>query len=178
MSVDFEIEETLDDVMPDKGVVGEIKYTAPYALYVEFDTAYTDSNIPYEPLREWVEREWGNLPSSMKKMAEKQLESRNNPNPSTEEIKKQVTWIVIEGIKKSGIEGVHFGKRAMEHGKSKEEMVANIHKERENPYQNMARNLVEIMFEHSQGTIEEEAKSSGQLKESGEWDVRKTEDED
>lgn len=169
MGVEWDVKTELDKVMPEENVVGEIKYSAPYALYVEFDTAYSNSNIPFQPLYEWVNREWSNIPTGMKKMAEKQL----GDEPSTEEIKRQVTWIVIGGIKKSGIDGVHFGKRAIEHGKEKAEMVANIHKERENPYENMARNLVEIMFEHSQGTVEEEAKSSGELKDSGDWEVRK-----
>lgn len=172
MGVEWEVNTELDEIMPEQSVEGEITYSAPYALYVEFDTAYADANIPFEPLYEWVNREWGNLSSGIKEMAEKQL----GADASTEEVKRQVTWIIIGAIKKNGIEGVHFGKRAIEHGKSKAEMVANIHKERENPYENMARNLVEIMFEHSQGTIEEEAKSSGQLKDSGDWEVREVDE--
>lgn len=172
MTVEWEINKELDQVMPDRGVVGEITYTAPHAMYVEFDTAYGGSNIPFDPLFEWVQINWSDISSGIKEMAEKQL----GGDPSQEEIKKQVTWIIIGAIKKNGIEGVHFGKRAIEHGKEKAEMVANVHAERENPYELMAENLVEIMFEHSQGTIEEEAKSTGELKDSGEWDVYKSDE--
>lgn len=169
MTVEWEINKKLDEVMPDRGVVGEITYTAPYALYIEFDTAYTDSNPPFDPIYEWVEREWANL-GPVKDVAKESL----GDNPTTDAMKKTVTWIIIKNMDTQ--EGVHFGRRAITHGKAKAEMVANIHKERENPYELMAENLVEIMFEHSQGTIEEEAKSSGELKDSGDWDVYEADD--
>lgn len=174
MSIEWEVNQTLDEVMPERGVVGEIKYTAPYAFYVEFDTVYTDTNpnAMYPGINEWVEREWDNISSGIKDMARESL----GGDPSREEMIESVTWIIIKSIKKNGIEGVFFGKQAIEHGKSKAEMVANIHKERKNPYRMMAENLVEIMFEHSQGTIENEAKSSGELKESGEWEVREADE--
>lgn len=175
MAVEWEINKTLDEVMPEKGVVGEIKYTAPYAMYVEFDTVYVGSNIPFEPLNEWVKRNWDDISRGIKQLAKEQLEYVDG-DPSREELEKQVTYIIIGAIKKNGIDGIHFGKRAIEHGKEKAEMVANIHAERENAYELMAENLVEIMFEHSQGTIENEAKDTGQLKDSGEWDVWKSDD--
>lgn len=164
MTVEWEINKTLDEVMPDRGVVGEIRYTAPYALYIEFETSYTDSNVPFDPIYEWVEREWQDL-GPVKEVAKESL----GDEYTTEELKRTVTWIIIKNMDTQ--EGVHFGKRAIEEGKDKAEMVANIHKERENPYELMAENLVEIMFEHSQGTIENEANSSGALKDSGEWEV-------
>lgn len=167
MTVEWEINKELDEVMPDRGVVGEITYSAPYALYIEFDTTYTGSNIPFTPLHEWVQANWGDIEGGIKEIAEKQ----RGKNASQDEIVEQVTWIIIGAIKKNGIDGVHFGERAMDHGKQKAEMVANVHAERENPYELMAENLVEIMFEHSQGTIENEAKSSGELKDSGDWEV-------
>lgn len=169
MTVEWEINKELDEVIPDKGVVGEIRYTAPHALYIEFETTYTNSNVPFDPIYEWVNREW----SSLGPVIEVAKEGFNG-DPSQEELKKTVTWIIIENMDTQ--EGVHFGRRAIEHGKEKADMVANIHKERQNPYKLMAENLVEIMFEHSQGTIEEEAKSTGGLKESGEWDVYEAED--
>lgn len=172
MTVEWEINNELDKVMPDRGVVGEIKYTAPYALYVEFDTAYAGSSIPFEPLHEWTLRNWSDISTGIKDMAEEQLRD----DASNAEIKRQVTRIIIGAIKKNGIDGVHFGQRSIEHGKEKAEMVANVHKERENPYELMAENLVEIMFEHSQGIINEEAKDTEELKDSGEWDVRQVDD--
>ena len=175
MSVEWEINTTLDDVMPDRGVVGEIKYTAPYAFYVEFDTVYADTppNDMYPGIHEWVKREWSNLSQGLKDVARES----HGDDASVEELQEAVTWIVIKTIKENGIDGVFFGKRAIEHGKEKADMIANIHAERENPYELMAENIVEVMFEHSQGTIEEEAKSSGELKDSGEWEVREMEDE-
>lgn len=169
MTVEWEINKTLDEVMPDRGVVGEITYSAPYALYIEFETTYADSNVPFDPIYEWVEREWSEL-GPVISVAKESFDY----DPSQEELKEAVTWIIIKSMDTQ--EGIHFGRRAIEHGKQKAEMVANIHKERENAYELMAENLVEIMFEHSQGTIEEEAKSSGALKDSGEWEVYEVED--
>lgn len=164
MSVEWEINKELDEVMPERGVIGEITYSAPYALYIEFDTVYTDSNVPFDPIHEWVKREWSNL-GPVKEVARKSL----GDDATQKEMKETVTWIIIKNMDEQ--EGVHFGRRAIDHGKQKAEMVANIHKERKNPYELMAENLVEIMFEHSQGTIEQEAKSSGELKKSGDWKV-------
>lgn len=170
MTVEWEQNKTLDEVMPGKGAVGEIRYTAPHALYIEFDTAYadTDPNDMFPGIYEWVQRNWSDISSGIVKIAQEQVSDSSD----VEQLQKQVTWVIIAAIKKNGIEGVHFGKRAIEHGKKKAEMVANIHKERANPYQLMAENLVEIMAEHSQGTIENEAKDTGELKESMEWEVR------
>mgnify|MGYP006286388975 CR=1 FL=1 len=164
MTVEWEINKSLDEVIPDRGVVGEITYSAPHALYIEFDTSYAGSKPPYEPIREWVGREWSNL-GPVKDVAKESL----GDDYSQEELKKVVTFVIIESMDTQ--EGIHFGKRAIEHGKEKADMVANVHKGRENPYELMAENLVEIMFEHSQGTIENEAKSSGELKDSGDWEV-------
>lgn len=166
MTVEWEINKTIDEVMPDTGVVGSIRYTAPYALYIEFDTHYTNSNVPFDPIYEWVQREWDEL-GPVIDVAKESL-----TDPTLEELQRTVTWIIIENMDTQ--EGVFFGKRAIQEGKDKAEMVANIHAERQNPYREVAKNLVEIMFEHSQGTIENEAKSSGALKDSGEWDVRRS----
>lgn len=171
MTVEWDVHQTVDEYMPDKGVKGEIKYTAPYAFYVEFDTAYAKMP-PYEPIREWVEREWNDLSRGLIEMAEESV----GDDATDEELKKVVTIIIQKSIKKNGIDGVFFGRNAIEHGKQKAEMIANVHMERENPYESIARNLVEVMFEHSQGTIENEAKSSGDLKDSGEWDVWRIEE--
>lgn len=172
MAIEWEINTTLDEVMPDRGVVGEIKYTAPYALWIEFPTDYTapESTPPFDPIYEWVEREWSEL-GPVKEVAKESL----GDDYTEEELMETVTWIIIKNMDHQG--GVYFGKQALEHGKEKAELVANIHKERENPYRLMAENLVELMFEHSQGTIENNAKSSETLKDSGEWEVREMEDE-
>lgn len=167
-NVTFRKEVDIDDFLPDNNYEGVIEYSAPYALYVNYDTTYTKGKKPpYDPIYGWVQRNWSDIDNGIKR----DVEEKRGGDLSREELQKAVAFRIVNSIFKHGIEGVHFAERAIEHGRSKSENVVQAHAGKENGIKAMVRNLTEIMYEHSQGTIEREAKDEGDLKESGDWEV-------
>jgi hypothetical protein len=172
MPAEYDEKADLDEIFDGQmGWEGVIRYEAPYALYVEYDTAYAGTKPPFEPIHEWVQRNWSEIHPAILEMTENEDESL----PVTEH-QKRVAWFIVEQIAESGIEGVHFGKRALDHGKSKADSIVGRYagSDDEDAPRKIAEELTELMFEYSQDIIEDEATDTEELKNSGEWEIIKS----
>jgi hypothetical protein len=92
---------------------------------------------------------------------------------STGEHQKRVARFLVESIARSGIDGVHFGKRSLEFGKNNANQIVGKYAGSDDPEapRKIAEELTELMFEKSQDIIKDEADDTGALAESGEWEV-------
>lgn len=164
MPVEFNEQMDIDEVLDGEDYVGKIKYDAEYALYVNFETAYTENQPPFDPIHEWVQRNWGEISPEVK-------EEAGWPNISTEKHQEEVAWLIIAAIQKNGIEGIHFAERSIRRGLSEADGIAASYKDEPKPLRAMAEDLIEVMFERSQEIIENEAKDTGELKDSGSYEI-------
>ena len=175
MPVEFERETELDEVFDDMlDYEGVIQYDVAHAIYVEFPTAYTSGKQPpFDPIHEWVERNWGELSQGLKDVAAQE-------DQSTEEHQEAVAWVVVKSIEESGTEGVFFAERALERGKAHAEEVVGKYAGSDDPEATryIAEDMAEYMFEQSQQIIEQEATDTEALKESGSVEVYEIEGED
>lgn len=162
--------DTLFDNMLDWA--GEIKYETEYALYVEYDTAYAGSKPPFQPIHEWVQRNWSDISTQIKQLAE--ADGRTLTEAQHMEA---VAWIIVESIAETGIEGIHYGARSLEHGKAKADTIVAKYAGEDDPEapRKIAEDITEAMFEKSQQIIDNEAKDTGELKDSGSFVVEKKE---
>lgn len=171
MGVEYEEEADLDDIFEGQmGWEGIIRYEAEYALYVEYDTAYAGSKPPFEPIHKWVQRNWSDMHPAILEMTD------NEDKPlSIEDHQKRVAWFIVDQIAESGIDGVHFGKRALDRGKNEADKIVSRYagSDDEEAPKKIAEDLTEMMFEYSQDIIENEANDTGHLKESGDWEIIK-----
>jgi hypothetical protein len=137
-----------------------INYSTSYATYVEFDTAYT-SGPPLAPILKWVERKWPDLDAGLK-------EAGNGS-------KTQVASIVRNAINENGIDGIHFGARALNKMESKAPAIASQVEgsgmSGAEVKQTILGEVGNLGFAESQRIISEEATDTGNLLQSGsiEW---------
>lgn len=175
MPVHFESEAELDDIFEGMiGWEGVIKYEAPHSIYVEYDTAYAGSKPPFEPIHEWVQRNWSEIHPAILEMTD----NKDKPLARSDH-QERVAWFIVEQIAESGIDGVHFAKRSLDHGKSQANKIVSEYAESDDPeaHRKIARDLTELMYEYSQDIVEDEAHDTGELKESGSWEITKSEGE-
>lgn len=169
--VNFEKKAELDEVFASQlGWTGQIKYGVDYALYVEHDTAYAGSEPPFDPIHQWVQRNWNDIDTAIKRMA------RDGRDTLSEAEHMEVTaWIIVNSIADSGIEGIHFGARSLEHGKAKADTIVAKYAGSDDPEatKHIAEEITQAMFEKSQNIIESEANDTGELKDSGSFVVEK-----
>jgi len=173
MPVEYTEEADLDDIFEGQmDWQGTIRYDAEYALYVEYDTAYAGTKPPFEPIHKWVQRNWSEIHPAILSMTENKEKSI-----TPAEHQKRVAWFIVEQIAESGIDGVHFGKRALQFGKNNANQIVGKYAGSDDPDapRKIAEDLTELMFERSQDIIEEEANDTGTLKESGSWEISKGE---
>jgi len=172
MPVTYNQEADLDDIFDGQmGWEGTIKYDAPYALYVEHDTAYAGTKPPFEPIHKWVQRNWSEIHPAILDMTDNEEKSL-----SVTDHQERVAWFIVEQIAESGIEGVHFGKRSLDHGKNQANKIVARYagsNDDEAP-KKIAEDLTKLMFKYSQDIIEDEAKDTETLKESGGWEITKS----
>lgn len=169
MPVEYNEEVGLDEIFDGQvGWEGNIKYEAEYSIYVEFDTAYAGSKPPFQPIYEWVQRNWSDIHSAIIDMTD----NEEKPLP-TDEHQKRVAWFIVEQIAENGIGGIHFGKRSLEHGKNQANKIVSRYagSDDTDAPKKIAEDLTEMMFEHSQDIIENEANDTGSLKDSGSWEI-------
>lgn len=137
-----------------------INYSTEYATYVEFDTAYS-SGPPLEPILKWVDRKWPDLSSGLKDAGDGN--------------KERVAWIVRNAINENGIEGVHFGARALNKMESRASAVAGkvegTGMSGSEVQETVLGEIGNLGFAESQKIISEEASDTGNLLQSGsiEW---------
>lgn len=171
MPVEFEREAELDEIF--EGLIdweGVIRYEAPYALYVEYDTAYAGTQPPFTPIHEWVQRNWSNIHPAIIEMTD------NEEKPlSRSDHQERVAWFIVEQIAESGIDGVHFAQRSLDYGKSQSDIIVSRYAGSDDPeaHRKIAKELTKTMFIHSQQIIGDEAEDTGELKESGSWEINK-----
>lgn len=163
MPVEYEEEVGLDEIFGGMiGWEGEVGYEAEYAMYIEYDTAYAGTKPPFEPIHEWVQRNWGEISAEV-------IDLATHDDMTRQEEQEATAWLIVNSIAESGIDGVYFGSRAIEHGKNRAESVVAEYAGSDDPQapQKIAEEVVEIMFNRSQQIIEQEAKDTGTLKDSG-----------
>jgi len=137
----------------------QINYSTSYATYVEFDTAYS-SPPPFQPIYDWVDRKWGDLDSGLKEEGGD---------------KEGVARIIQFAIAKNGIDGVHFGARALNKMESKASAVASQVEgsgmSGAEVRETVLGEIGNIGFAESQRIISDEATDTGNLLQSGsiEW---------
>lgn len=171
MPVEFEKEAELDEIF--EGLIGWegiIKYEAPYALYVEYDTAYAGTKPPFEPIHEWVQRQWSEIHPAIIEMTD------NEEKPlSRSDHEERVAWFIVEQIAESGIDGVHFAQRSLDNGKDHAPAIVAKYADSDDPdaHRKIAEELTKWMFERSQEIIDDEAKDTETLSDSGSWEIVK-----
>lgn len=170
MPFDYTEEADLDSIFAGQmDWEGKVRYEAGYAMYVEYDTAYAGSKPPFEPIHKWVQRNWSEIHPAILDMTENENESI-----TVTEHQKRVAWFLVEQIAESGIDGVHFGKRALDFAKANAESVVARYAGSDDPEapKKIAEDITRMMYERSQEIIEEEANDTGALAESGSWVVQ------
>lgn len=171
MPVNYETEAELDEIFGGLlGWEGIVRYEAPYALYVEYDTAYAGTQPPFEPIHQWVIRNWSEIHNAIKKI----VDNKDKPLSRTDH-QERVAWFIVEQISESGIEGIHFGQRALDAAKSHAPAIVAKYAESDDTdaHRKIAEEVTEWMFDQSQKTIENEAKDTEELKKSGSWEIQK-----
>lgn len=169
--VTFQVHNTeLDEVVDHMEFGGLVTYTTDYAHHIEFDSFWGSSPPPFSPLREWVHRKWPDLDSGLKD-AGMPTDAQGNPTvPANSDAHKDgVTWVVVNSIQASGIEGIFYGRRSLALGKQKAETIAAQYEGSNDPRagEKIVEDILDLMFEASQKIIREEASDTGNLLESG-----------
>lgn len=171
-SVEYEVEQDAVDVIEEtENAVGKVEYPAEYASYVNYPTEYAgDSQPPFEPIHEWVDRKWGDLSQGLKSAA---LENVENPSSvTTKEHKRKVAWVVVRTMGDKGTEGLYFAERSLKHGKDKAEAVAQKYENSNDPlapYKAVV-DMVDLTFQHSQDIISGDQSVDTQKEESSAFD--------
>lgn len=149
---------------------GLVTYTADYAHHIEFDSFWGSAAPPFGPLRRWVHRKWPDLDE---RLLEAGMEYDEDGNelfpPGSERHKDAVAWVVIKTIKKNGIYGIFYGRRALEHGKGNAGSIAKRYAGTDDPRasEKVVEDVLDLMFGTSQEIIAEEATDTGNLLQSG-----------
>lgn len=153
--VEYNVEQNAVDIIEQtENAVGKVEYPAEYASYVNYPTSYKgDSQPPFEPIYEWVQRKWGDLSQGLKDAA---LENVKDPSSVTiKEHKKKVAWVVVRVIGDTGTEGLYFAERSMKYGKDNAEKVAKKYENSGDPlapYKAVV-DITDLTFQHSQDII-------------------------
>jgi hypothetical protein len=164
-SVSFEFDEqAAEEAIAGLGAAGRVAYTADYAEYVNYPTAFAGSQPPFDPLREWVDRKWPDLDGGLKDAA---LAEGMEANSGAH--KAAVTWIVIHAIAENGTEGVFFAERSLEEGKRKADALAAKYEGSDDPEagRKLVEDALDLMFARSQDIVSDEASDTGNLLQSG-----------
>jgi len=174
--VEFEFDRGLmEEVVDNLEAYGRVFYTADHAPYVNFDTAWTGSNPPFDPLREWVGRKWNDLDSGLKNAVLVDEDGNDTGIESgSSQHKDAVAWLVVFAIAANGIEGVHFGERAFQKGRvAAPKLAAKWEGSDESEAARfIIEDLTDLMFTESQDIISEEAHDRGTLLQSGQVAVQ------
>jgi hypothetical protein len=153
---DVRIEETIDQMES----AALINYTAEYAQYVEFETAYDfeANGWPFPPLRDWVDRKWPDLSSGLK------TDAQGN-DLSVE----AVTWKVLHILNEHGSDGVHFGQRGLDAAKQAAPAIEAQFEGSGDPKagEKIVAEVAEVGFNKGQAVISQEATDTGTLLQSG-----------
>lgn len=154
---DVNVSEMISEM--DSGAV--VTYTAEYAQYVEFPTAYAGTQPPFQPIHEWVDRKWSDLSSGLKEAG--------LPAANRAEQKRNVAWVVVKAIAKNGTEGVHFGQRGLDAAARAAPSIAREYEGSSDPEapQKIVAEVAEVGFNKSQAIISQEATDTGNLLQSG-----------
>lgn len=177
MTVELDLNEAdAEEVTENLEAFGAILYTAEHAAHVNFDTAWTGSQPPFEPLRGWVHRKWNDLSDGLKlaALSEDAAEAEEiAARISQDEWKDQVTWLVIRAIAKNGIEGIHFAERALSKGQNSADAIAKNYEDSDDPDApfKIIQDVIDLMFGESQDIIADEAFDRGTLLRSGSVEV-------
>ena len=145
---------------------GSFGYTAEHAKWVNWDTSYSVPP-PFDPIFEWVDRKWNDLDGGLKEAALSSPEEADSI--SADEWKREVTFLVMRSIEKSGIEGVHFMERGAERAKADADAIASVYEGSEDPDAGfkIVRDWLDFAFGISQDIIADEATDRGTLLQSG-----------
>lgn len=165
--VSFEFNEgEVVEVLEQLEVGGEVAFTASYAAHQNFDTKWTSSKPPFDPLREWVDRKWGDLDNSLTDVP---LEENSNLQPNSAAHKDAVAWVVVNSLFENGSEGVHFAERAISAGQSQASSIAAKYEGSDDPRAGykIVEETIDLMFDVAQEIIAEEAYDTGNLLQSG-----------
>lgn len=174
MPVEFNEQADIDEHLPGDGHVGVIEFAAEYALYVNFETKYADSNIPFEPIFEYVQRNWSDLSTGLTEAALYGGSDQTGApryERGSEAHMRATAWAMIEVIKEHGIEGVHFAERAQQHGIDQVEEIAQRYHDEPEALRKIAEDVIEAMYERAIEIIEDEAHDTGHLLESGSYEL-------
>lgn len=154
---DVNVSEMISEM--DSGAV--VTYTAEYAQYVEFPTAYAGTQPPFDPIHEWVDRKWGDLSQGLKEAG--------LPAANRAEQKQNVAWVVVKAIAANGTEGVFFGQRGLDAAKAAAPAIARQYEGSSDPNapEKIVTEVVEVGFNKSQAIIAQEASDTGNLLQSG-----------
>ena len=174
MPVNYEKETNIDVIFDNMiDYEGKIEYDVPYAVYVEFPTAYTDgAQPPFDPIHEWVQRNWPDLSSGLKEAVARDGQSKD-------EHMEAVAWMVVKGIEDSGTEGVFFAQRALERGAAEAGNVIHQYEGSDDPEvtRYIAEDMANFMLEESKKIIEREATDTEALLNSASVEVYSIENE-
>lgn len=143
---------------------GLVTYTTDYAHHVEFDSFWGASPPPFDKLRAWVHRKWPDLDAGLKDAG-----LSSGIKPGSERHKDAVAWVVVKSIQKTGITGVFYGRRSLDHGRSRAGAVASKYEGTDDPRASfkIVEDILDLMFAKSQEIVAEEASDTGNLLQSG-----------
>ena len=147
---------------------GLVTYMAEHAHHVEFDSYWGGSPPPFPKLRKWVGRKWPDLSAGLKDAG-----LSSGVREGSERHKDGVTWVVVNSIQESGIEGVFFGRRSLEEGRNKADGIAGAYEGTNDPRAShkIVEDVVDLMFARSQEIIADEASDTGNLLQSGQVEI-------
>ena len=151
---DMNIEETIQEMEAASAMV----YTAEYAQYVEFPTAYTGPKPPFQPLRDWVGRKWGDLDADFK--------TDQHGNALS---KDAVAWKLQSIIYQNGTRAVYFGRRSLDTAANAAPAIAAQYEGSNDPQapEKIVAEVAKVGFNKSQAIISQEATDTGNLLQSG-----------
>jgi len=165
VTIEFDADK-IDQLFENLQVVAKVGYTADYAGYVEFPTSYAGTSPPFEPLREWVGRKWGDLDGGLKRIP---LDGNPNLSANSDEHKDAVAWVVVMSIADTGTDGVFMLRRGFEAAKQAASQFAEAYAGSDDI--DAARKIFEdtfdFAFQTSQDIVADEASDEGNLLQSG-----------
>lgn len=170
-TVHFDFDDDLIDELFDQlDVVAIIEYTADYAAFVNFPTAYTGTQPPFEPLFEWVQRKWNDLDDGLKDVPLFDEDgNRTAIEEGSIEHKRAVAWVVVISIASDGTDGVFFMERSFEAAKQAGEQFLDQYEDTDDieAARKVITDTVDFAFTTSQDIIAQEASDRGNLLQSG-----------
>lgn len=162
-------EESVEDIRERmSNVRGSVGFTADHAPHVEFPTSWDGEKPPFNPIRDWVVREWGNLDAGLKEAA------RNDGTPvNSDKHVDEVTWLILNSIAANGQDGVFMLRRAVNRVRRRSDSIADrfAGRDDEDVHRDIIQEFLDEIFHEMREIVRDEAHSSSSLYNSAFTDI-------